>query len=388
MTKNQKTFLVILGLYVIFDFVLSSLVGIFIWDKTKEASSILTYYITLFTSIMIFSQISGSLVGKWGAQKVYIISIACGMLQAISVILFQNNLETMLIPIATIAGASVGIQSVAYSLVAAAIIRGEEGTKYISTKSSVMNTVSIIVVPIITYVISRTHSYTATYMAGALVGVVVMVLIARIEVNIEPSTYSPLQFFIPMFRDPEGRIYLLTRVLYGVFNGPVWAILGVVTYRFVGSVSVWGIISTGFTLLGIIGSHFYSKLNSPNMYRAVSGISALVFSGMAILLSTNWNLQSFLLYQVGLIVLNTTFSTHYEKMVYSIINKSDEFVMHAKEVVGMGEVAIGFGRLIILAGLLVSNFTFSDDWVLRLIFIAIASMPLLIMNTLQGAKIT
>ena len=107
---------------------------------------------------------------------------------------------------------------------------------------------------------------------------------------------------------------------------------------------------------------------------------------MAILLSTNWNLESFLLYQVGLVVLNTTFSNHYEKMVYSIINESDEFIQHAKEIVGIGEVIIGAGRLLPLGILLGTHFTFSDDWVLRFVFIVIASMPLLIMSVLNKTQ--
>jgi hypothetical protein len=83
MSRNQKIFLAILGLYVIFDFVLGSLVGVFLWDQTKETTVILKYYFTLFAAIMVFSQASSFLIGKFGAKKVYIFSIFLGLIQAV-----------------------------------------------------------------------------------------------------------------------------------------------------------------------------------------------------------------------------------------------------------------------------------------------------------------
>lgn len=386
MSRNQKIFLTILGIYVIFDFILGSLVGIFLWDKTKEASAILQYYIVMFATIIIFTQASSFITGKLGAKKVYIFSILLGLVQAMCLLLFQNHISQFIIPFGIISGASIGFQAVAYSLVASEITSGSDSSKFLGIKSSLMNIVSIISVPIITYLISSTGSYNISYLLGFISGLIMIVLIANLKVESVKSTYNPISFISTAFSNYESRTYLLTRFIYGLFNGPVWAILGIVTFKFAGNLSLWGIISTIFTILNIIGSYVYGRINSRNLHKAYSVFSTLIFALVTLMLATNWNFITFLVYQLGLVILNSTFAIHYETLTYDLLSENEIFSTHKKELLGIGEICIGIGRLIPLSILLLINFTLDNTLIIQLLFIAIASFPLIIISLLKSTS--
>jgi MFS family permease len=386
MSRNQKIFLAILGLYVIFDFVLGSLVGVFLWDQTKETPVILKYYFTLFAAIMVFSQASSFLIGKFGAKKVYIFSIFLGLIQAVFLLLFQRNISQLVILIGVISGASIGFQAVAYSIVASNITQGLDSSRFLGTKSALMNFVSIVSVPIITYLISLTGSYNISYILGLVSGGLVIFLITGLKIETVELPYRPLRYLPSALTGTDSRTYLLTRFVYGLFSGPVWAILGIVTFKFAGNLALWGIISTVFTILHIIGSYIYGKLNSRNLHKAYSVFATLIFASVTIMLATNWNFATFLIYQLGLVILNATFAIHYESLTYDLLASDGECASNKKELLGLGEIFIGIGRLVPLGLLLVINFSLEDNLVIQILFIAIASMPLIIINLLKNTS--
>lgn len=384
MSRNQKIFLVILSIYVIFDFILGSLVGVYLWDQTRTSSVILIYYLTLFFSIMIFSQVSSYLVGLFGAKKVYILSIILGMFQAILLLLYQSDIAEMVILFGLIAGASIGIQAVAYGLVASTITAGEDASNFLGIKSALMNVVSIVAVPVITTLIAKTGSYHLSYLIGLVAGILVITLISNLKITNEVSSYHPFRYLTQALVDFDSRIYLMTRFVYGLFSGPVWAILGIVTFKFAGNLAVWGIISTIFTILSIIGSYIYGRINSNNIHRAYSVFSTLIFASVTIILATNWSFATFLFYQFGLVLLNTSFSIHYENLTYSILSENEIFIANKKELLGIGEIFIGIGRIIPLGILLFIGFTLENNLLIQILFIAIASLPLLIISLLKN----
>ncbi len=384
MSRNQKIFLFILGLYVIFDFVLGSLVGVFLWDKTKETSVILKYFITLFTSIMVFSQFSSLAIAKFGAKRIYIFSILLGFLQALFMLVFQNSIAQMIVIFGILSGASIGFQAVAYSIVASSISSGPEVTKFLGIKSSIMNIVSIIAVPFITYLISKVGSYNISYAIALCVGIVEVFLISRLDIVETVSNYHPFSYLSTAISNTDTRVYLMTRFVYGIFNGPIWAILGIVTFMFAGNLSIWGIISSIMTILNIIGSYIYGKLNSSNLRKAYSIFSTLIFASTTLILATNWNFSSFLLYQLGLVILNTTFAIHYESLTYDLISESEEMQNNKKEILGLGEICIGLGRILPLIILSFVGFRMDDSLIIQVLFVAIASMPVIIISLLKN----
>lgn len=384
MSRNQKILLIILGLYVIFDFVLGALVGLYLWESSKSASIILSYYITLFSSIMLVSQLSSKLVAKIGVKKSYILSIALGIIQSLVLLSFGKDIQSYIIPFGVLAGLNIGIQAFSYTLIVSRITEGTDPTYFLGLKSSLMNIVSIVSVPVLTYFIKITGGYSMTYQLGFVVGMAIMYLITRLSIDEKElvSTVAKLPTSSLLSID-EVRYYLLTRLIYGIFNGPVWAILGVVTFLFVGDVSTWGILTTIFTIINIIGSYYYGKLKNEQMAQLISVVGTFVFGTLAIILATNWTLVTFLAYQVGLVLLNSSFSIHYEATIYNMTRNNEDISQNLTRILSLGEFAIGVGRIIPLIILVMSSFTFDHPLMLQILFVVISTAPILILTTLN-----
>lgn len=182
----------------------------------------------------------------------------------------------------------------------------------------------------------------------------------------------------------EVRIFAVTRLLYGFYNGPMWAILGIVTYIFIGDVAKWGYISTSLTILNIIGAYFYSRISSSSVRNAVSTITTFLFASIALLLATNWSFVIFMLYQIVVVLLNSSFSLHYEGVIYSLVNENETIRVNISTVLAIGEIAMGLGRIVPLALLLIVGFTFENPTFLQILFILISVIPILILNKLSS----
>lgn len=386
MPRNHKILLAVLAFYVIFDFILGSLVGIYIWDKTESSTAILQYYLVLFSSILIFSQLSSKLLNFFSPKTIYISSIFIGLIQTTILLLFQDKLRGLVIPLAVISGAGIGIQSVSYNIVVGSILENDSSTKFFSLKSTVMNLVNIFSVPIITYLIAKSGSYNFSYIFGAVVGIIVIVLISRISLSSFVKTINSSYTLGSIIGDSDIKLYLVSRFLFGIFNGQTWGIIGIVTYQFVNNVSTWGIIATIFNILTITGSLIYGKLGKEIIYKSIAAMASLLFGSVALILATNWNFITFLIYQTGLVVLNIAFSIYYEKLMFNIINQSDEVRSRQKDILRFGELFLGFGRIISVGALLILRFDFENDLYLRILFIVLASIPIIILNTLSHTR--
>lgn len=384
MSHNQKLLLTILGLYVIFDFVLGALVGLYLWESSKSATIILSYYITLFSGIMLVSQFNSKLVSKVGIKKSYILSIILGIIQSLVLLFFGKNIQPYIIPFGALAGISIGIQAFSYTLVVSTITGRNDPTYFLGLKSAIMNIVSIVSVPVLTYFIKISGGYTMTYQLGLFVGVVIMYLISRLIIEEMGSARTVVtQPTSSLLAIDEVRYYLLTRLIYGIFNGPVWAVLGVVTYLFVGDVSTWGILTTGFTVISIMGSYYYGKLKNEHVSQFISVVGTFVFGALAITLATNWTMVTFFAYQVGLVVLNSSFSIHYEATIYNMTRNNENVSQNLPRILSLGEIALGIGRIIPLVILVLSSFTFDHPLMLQILFVVISTAPLLVISTLN-----
>lgn len=383
MSRYQKIFLAILSLYVIFDFTLGTLVGLFLWETTKEASQIIIYYIALFLSITLSTQIASKLTHTYGAKKVYISSIMLGMLQAGILMIMGSEITKVIIPFGILAGTSIGLQAMSYSLIVGFITNNTDTTRFLGLKSSIMNAVSIVSVPLITSLISTLGSYEVSYLISLCVGLLIVILVSNIPVEISKANNNSTNYRSLLEID-EVKIFVTTRLLYGIYNGPMWAILGVVTFMFVGDVSRWGYISTGFTILSIISAYLYSKVADISLRQAISITATFIFASVALLLATNWNFIIFMIYQFAVVLLNSSFSLHYEGVIYGLVNDNEVIKDNMNQVLSLGEIAIGIGRITPLIALLVAGFSFDNPLMLQILFVMISVVPLLILNKLNS----
>ncbi len=383
MTLSQKIFLAVLSCYVVFDFTLGSLVGLYLWETTKEASRIISYYIFLFLSILVTTQLTSGLINRYGAKKVYIASILLGLIQALVLIIVGSSISNVIIPFGILAGTSIGLQAMSYSVIVSIVTSNKDTTKFLGIKSSLMNVISIISVPVITNLISLFGSYQISYIISLLAGFVMIMLISTISIP-QSNESTTLLGYRSLIQIDEVRIFAVTRLLYGFYNGPMWAILGIVTYIFIGDVAKWGYISTSLTILNIIGAYFYSRISSSSVRNAVSTITTFLFASIALLLAANWSLVIFMLYQIVVILLNSSFSLHYEGVIYSLVNENETIRANMSTVLAIGEIAMGLGRIVPLALLLIVGFTFDNPTFLQILFILISVIPILILNKLSS----
>lgn len=383
MSRYQKIFLAILSLYVIFDFTLGTLVGLFLWETTKEASQIIIYYIALFLSITLSTQIASKLTHTYGAKKVYISSIMLGMLQAGILMIMGSEITKVIIPFGILAGTSIGLQAMSYSLIVGFITNNTDTTRFLGLKSSIMNAVSIVSVPIITGLVSTLGSYEVSYLISLFVGVLIVILVSKIPVVTNSASINATSYR-SLLEIEEVKIFLTTRLFYGIYNGPMWAILGVVTFMFVGDVSRWGYISTGFTILSIISAYLYSKVADISLRQAISITATFIFASVALLLATNWNFIIFMIYQFAVVLLNSSFSLHYEGVIYRLVNDNEVIKDNMNQVLSLGEIAMGIGRITPLITLLVAGFSFDNPLMLQILFVMISVVPLLIVNKLNS----
>lgn len=381
MTRSQKIFLAVLSLYVVFDFTLGSLVGLYLWETTKEASKIIIYYIFLFLSILLITQLSSRLINRYGAKKVYISSMILGLIQAGVLILVGSSIVEIIVPFGVLAGTGIGLQAMSYSVIVGYITNNTDTTKFLGLKSSLMNLVSIISIPFITSLISYNGSYQISYTISLFAGLVIIFLVSKMLIPM-PTVSVISSNYRSLMQIEEVRIFAATRLLYGFFNGPMWAVLGVVTYIFIGDVSKWGYISTFLTILSIIGTYLYSRISNASVRNALATTTTFLFASVALLLATNWNFLFFMIYQIVVVLLNSSFSLHYEGIIYTLVNDNDLIRENMSSVLSMGELAMGVGRILPLILLLIAGFTFENPIILQILFIMISVMPLLILNRL------
>lgn len=383
MTLPQKIFLAVLSFYVVFDFTLGSLVGLYLWETTKEASRIISYYIFLFLSILITTQLTSRLINRYGAKKVYITSILLGLIQAFVLMTVGSSIGNVIIPFGILAGTSIGLQAMSYSVIVSFVTSNKDTTKFLGIKSSLMNVVSIISVPVITSLISLFGSYQISYLISLFAGITIILLISKI--SIPPSSEHTTSLgYRSLMQIDEVRIFTVTRLLYGIYNGPMWAILGIVTYIFIGDVVRWGYISTSLTILSIIGAYLYSRISSSSIRNALSVLTTFLFASIALLLAANWSFVLFMLYQIVVVLLNSSFSLHYEGVIYSLVNDNEVIKNNMNKVLAIGEIAMGLGRTIPLVLLLIVGFTFDNPTYLQILFILISVIPMLILNKLSS----
>lgn len=384
MSRAQKIYLLILSLYVIFDFVLGSLVCIFLWEQTKNIQTILSYHFFLFLSIVIFTQFGSRRLQSNTPNNIYSLSIGLGVLQALLLYLFQHNLGSMVPIIGFTSGGVIGLQAVSSGRITQAIQSGDS-LRFISLKSAVTNLVSLLTIPILTYLITHSGSYSFSYVLGLIVGIILILLVRLLPLTRDSTSYRPILAMQYLWSLPQMRNYIFSRFIYGFFNGPIWAVLGIITFRFVGNLAVWGIISTLLSLTQILGSYFFGKLNSRQYQISYAVIATLLFGSVTLFLGINWNFITFMGYQFGLTLLGITFSLQFENTTFELLNLDSLTNAYQKEIIGLGELCLGIGRLTIIGSLILTNFNFDNELYVRFLLLGIASIPLLISTRQKSA---
>lgn len=228
MSRAQKIFLAILSLYVVFDFILGSLVSLFLWEQTQSIRVILSYHLSLFVSIIIFTQLGSKQLSKVTPNKLYSASILLGSLQALLLYVLQNSISSFITLFGFLSGAVIGFQAISAGHITQGVQAGDS-LRFISYKSSLTKLVTILTVPLLTYHITTSGTYTFSYLLGVGISVVLIFLARYLPASTIQTEYRLSAALKELWVLSEFRNFLFSRFLYGIFNGPIWAVLGIVT---------------------------------------------------------------------------------------------------------------------------------------------------------------
>lgn len=387
MSRNQILFLSILSLYVLGDFTAVSMTNLFLWQKTNNFSLILAYNCVLFLTMAV-SGLGSAIVGSTiGTKKIFLGAMGCYVLQILLLFLFSDTISSIFIFVGIVSGFAIGSQSYAYNVISQKITADGNREKYLGIKTSLLNIIILLGVPTLTYIATFAKSYKPVFgiALALLLGVCCLVpwlsLIEERKVFRWPQLIKTVRLF------PDMKSFLLAKFLFGLQNGLFWVILGVVTLQFVGNLFVWGIVSSCLTLLFIVASYFYGKNATLQSQKYSSVLGTFFFAISTLLLGTNWNFTTFIIYQVINVLLNVVLAISFETFVADIIEENDITKELAHELNGVGELVLNIGRFLPITLLLILHFSVKDSLFLRVVFIAVSSIPLLVINALKKTEV-
>lgn len=386
MDRNKKLLLIILAFYVLGDFTAVSITNLYLWQEFNDFHTILFYNSNLFIG-MALSGFFGAVLGtKIGNKYIYMVSIFFYILQLVLLFVLGNSIVNYLLLVGLISGFAIGGESYAYNVISQKITRGENRQKYFGIKTSLLNTITLIGVPILTFIATKARTYKPVFLIAIILLTCVLVLLTKLKV-METKTQFNLRNTISALKIfPDTRSFLLSKFLFGVQNGLFWVVLGIVTLQFVGDVFKWGIFTSSLTLLSIVASFYYGKAIDIHQSKFAAVIATFLFAFSTIVLATNWNFTAFIVYQLVLVFLNVIMNVSFDGFMAGILEEDGSISTVNNELNGIGEFVLDIGRFLPIFLLFLINFSVNNILELRIVFILVSSIPLFVISALKKTQ--
>jgi len=386
MDKNRKLLLIILALYVLGDFTAVSITNLYLWQKFNDFHSILFYNSNLFIG-MAMSGFLGAVLGtKIGNKPIYMVSICFYILQLVLLFVLGNTIVNYLFIVGLISGFAIGGESYAYNVISQKITTEENRQKYFGMKTSLLNTITLIGVPALTFIASKAGTYKPVFLIAMVLLVCVLCLLTQLNL-LETKTHFSVKNTVSALKAfPDTRSFLLSKFLFGVQSGLFWVVLGIVTFQFVGDVFKWGIFMSLLTLLSIVAAFYYGKTVTIHQSKFAAVIATFLFASSTIVLATNWNFITFVSYQLVLVFLNVIMGVCFDGFVAGILEEDRLVSVVNNELNGIGEFVLNIGRFLPIFLLFLSNFSINNVLELRIVFILVSSIPLFIISALKKTQ--
>lgn len=386
MDRNQKILLIILSLYVLGDFTAVSITNLYLWQKFNDFHNILYYNSNLFIGMALSGFLGAILGSKIGNKNIYMISICFYILQLTLLFMLGNSIVNYLLIVGLISGFAIGGESYAYNVISQKITTEDNRQKYFGTKTSLLNAITLVGVPLLTFIASKTGTYRPVFLIAIVFLTCVLFLLTQLKLLETNTQFSPKNTFSALRIFPDTRSFLLSKFLFGVQNGLFWVVLGIVTLQFVGDLFRWGIFTSLLTLLSIIVAFYYGKAVDIHQSKFAAAIGTFLFAFSTIVLATNWNFMAFVIYQVVLVFLNVIMGVSFDGFIAGILEEDSSVSLVNNELNGIGEFVLDIGRFLPIFLLLLINFSVSNILELRIIFILVSSIPLFVISALKKTQ--
>lgn len=385
MDANQKKFLLILSLYAIGNLVAITFANFYLWQQTREFQLVLFYNLAVFIGMAGGGFASGLLAEKFGAKKTYQAAMLLYILQLALLIFLGTSVANLISWLGLISGLAIGIQSFSFNVIAQTITNLENREAFLGTKTALLNLVNLLASPLVAIFAQRV-GYTPLFIITIIIFLLIVITIKSLGIQEKTGTFSLSDALKAASLNSDLRAFFKTKLLYGLQDGLFWVSLAILTLNFLGSLASWGIFSSVFTLFLIIASYVYGKTIKLKEENNAAVLATFIFTAVTIVFVANWNLISFIAYQVAFVFLTLTMSVDFDSFLAGILDQDKGIGQLRDEYNAIGEVVINGGRLVPVLLLLLFHVTVLNDLHLRIAYLLAAPVPFFIMHVLSNTK--
>lgn len=375
-----------LAFYTLGDFVSVAITNLYLWQLTNDFQKILFYNVFVFSGMAIGGLLASILGAKIGNKLIFTLAMMLYAVQFGILLFTGSHVASYIILLGIISGFAIGSESYAYNVIVQEITAAGGREKFFGTKTSMMNTIILIGVPMLTFITTQVHSYVPIFSIAFVLVIIVAFLATRLVLLQQTTSFHLMSTKNVIAKFPDIKNYLLAKYLFGIQNGLFWVVLGIVTLQFVGDLFRWGIFSTCLTFIAIAAAYFYGKKATVHGEKYPAVIGAYAFALVTLFLATNWNFTTFIIYQVVLVILTVIMSVSFDSFMATIIEEDSETASLRNELNGIGEFALNLGRFTPIFLLLLLHISFDNNLYLRIAFLVVAPLPLFIMSALKKTK--
>lgn len=386
--SNYKALLAVNILYSIGNFVAITLVNLFLWEKTDNFSNILIYNLFVFSAMCIGGLLGGIANTKIASKRIFQFSTIFYVFQICFLVFFQNNVQNYLYLI----GIFSGLANVCfyYSISTITQLAVKSNRESFFGKRNAFSCLSGFSASLIlSFLAQKTGSFDFAFITGIVVFVLIFVLISRIEIDEQISkSFSYSDFFKVVKENPDVKKFFQARFIYGLQDGLFWITASIILLNFVGGMTVWGILNGALTLVSAVGSYVIGKTIKSSSIRLATGVVSMLFAFAALVLAINWNLETFLFYQIILVFFYIIVNISYDSFQTFITNENASTQKHRGQINSMGEVTLNLGRIFIVVIFIMFGISIKDPFYLKIAYIIAAVIPIQILTFMNKTKLS
>ena len=387
MIPAQRRYLFSLLLFRLGMIVTVTFTNLYLWDLTETLTVILQFNVAVFTGIIFGSLLAGVIGTHLRSSFALFLAALLFSLQLAALHVTQQTVLIYLYEIGLLSGIAIGLFHVAHTSIMQVIADEQTSASWTATSTALTTLLHIVSIPALAYFIKTSGTYTTVFTAtiGLFLAAAISSALVRVPRDEERRSFRHPRGVLKIINSGPLRRFIRTQFLQGIQEGLYWAILGIVTLELFGDLLSWGLFAasvhtvTILTILAVARTTITQK-------KAIDITVAFAFAGATIMLVQNWNLSSFVAYQVAIAVLGVTMIADLGSYLGALMESDEELWTFRHEYNSYGEVVLSLGRLLPVYGLLLANVAVIDATLLKALFLLVAPIPFLVMTMVGRGK--
>lgn len=343
-------------------FIETFLVAYFLKVTNDNITTISIYYIIIYSLLTIGIILMGKVIKKIPTKTKHIMS--CGIvaraLFILFIVLLADKISTNYILIAITYAFSEILYWCAHDLIYIDVTNNNNRKNYMSIKK-ILGRIVNIVSPIILGTSIEFYSFTkiAVYVFILSVIQIIITLFIKTDIKIEGKQRFDLKKLIEHIRKNKLKKiqnYNLSGIAYGIIESSISTLIVIITIMTFKTSLNLGILTTVFSICSMISLMIYNRIyNKDNAKFILSLCSVIVVTGVVGLL-VNISKTSLVIYNFCYIITFCIFDAVYNTRKGDLV-KECKIEKFREEYIGYTSIAIGLGRIIGYALMLIVSFT-------------------------------